>query len=119
MTALLQLLADDRTRRAAIALLRRAESQPVDSDGGYDYLHQLWRGHSSKVRDLARHAYAQANPDLGLGWRHRYCRAANWIIRERRRCWLRMPVKPRCARCYNRREPGHRTCATCRARRPR
>ena len=112
--AFLRLLGDKVVFRDAVSLLRIAELQPADDDGDYCYLHELRNHRTTSARMLARHAYAHANPNLGSGWRHRYCRAATWLVAERKRRWLELPAPKRvCPRCRKPHDGSSRTCAPC------
>ena len=86
----LRLLGRNYTRRAAIYLLRRAELQSCGDDGMPRLLHQLRKATGCDAYQLATHAYDEANPDLGNGWRHRYCRAATWLTAQYRQRLLEL-----------------------------
>jgi hypothetical protein len=119
---MLRLLSVKRTRVAALLLLRRLAAQPGGHcDGAYGRTYTyatktLTAVENGPVRRLATWAYDNANANLGLGWRHRYTRAAQWLVRQRKEHWLQMPYRRKCSRCHHRAaDVGKKQCSGCRA----
>ena len=94
------MLGNRATRLGAIRLLRRAEGQVLEPDEGPKFLRTFRGGTGVYAFALAKHAYDAANNDLGNGWRHRYCRAAEWIKRTYLQRALELPA-PTAKQLYN------------------
>lgn len=84
----LPLLRNPQLRSAALRSLHTLATQVESVDGGPTLFIRSLR--STPSRDLMRHAFDHANPDLGRGWRHRYERSAQWIRTEAKRWFLYM-----------------------------